>query len=168
VTTARDILHLTRRIQTSCDTIETRLPHATHNITLHTADGYPTTASGRVTDGSRGSSELTPTEAAAHTNLGDLTGYDTTYRPGHQTRLEDIAIELQAALHSLDRAHQELTRIGVPPTPTQGLRCPGINATGCTNWKAKDHDLCIDCGRITDDARRARRAQTERLRRHAS
>lgn len=162
MTTPADIHRLLHRITNSANIAEARLEHATESLTLRAADGYPTKASGTPTNGSASTSELTPTEAAAHTNLGDLYGYnDTTYNPGPITSLADLADELRASLTSLDRAQTELTKAGVPPLATDRYRCTGINGGGCSDWQdinRADH-LCIDCGRSVDSNRR-------RLRRH--
>lgn len=160
MTSEADLRRLTARIATAADIFEARLPHATASLNLAAADGYPARASG--TAAPTGGAELTPTEGAAHTNLGDLFGYDDAhgYRPGPAIRLDDIADELRAALTSLDRAHSQLTDCGVPPFLTRGYQCHGINGTGCTDWADKnraDH-LCIDCGRAADsNSRRLRR-----------
>lgn len=171
MTTPADIRRLLHRIANSVNIAEARLEHATTALTLATADGHRNTASGRDS-GPRGTSELQPTEAAAHTNLGDLhnTHYDETrdqyttadnYRPGPTIRLADIADELKAALTSLDRAHTAITNCGIPPLLNEQYRCRGINGQGCDEWidpNRSDH-LGINCGRAVDSNRR-------RLRRH--
>jgi hypothetical protein len=162
MTTPADIRWLLARVQNSANVIEARLPHAGLNTSRNQADGYPTTASGNANQGGRSKAELTPTEAAANTNLGDLYGYDT-YKPGPTTRFLDLADELRAALTCLDRAHNQLTAIGVPPLITQQFRCRGVNAEGCTGWidTNRSDRLCIDCGRSVDTkARRLRRHKT--------
>lgn len=161
MTTPADLHRLLHRIANSVNVAEARLHHATEAIRRQQADSYPTRASGNATGTNGGTSELTAVEQAADTNLGDLYGYDDTYRPGPLTRLADIADELHAALHSLDRAHNSITDCGIPPLITHQYRCHGINAQGCIDWadtNRTDH-LCIDCGRQIDSNRR-------RLRRH--
>jgi hypothetical protein len=175
MTTPADIRRHIHRVINSANILEARLPHGIQNTTLRTADGYPTKASGSAVDGSHSTSELTPTESAAEANLGDIYGYtdgerdnitgdDTRtegYKPGPTTRLADLADELRAALASLDRAHIELTNIGVPPLFTDKYRCRGINGTGCTDWadSTRIDNLCIDCGRASESNKR-------RVRRH--
>lgn len=162
MTAPADLARLAHRIINSADIIEARLPTATTALQRNAATGYPTVASGNARGG-RGEAELTPTEAAAHTNTGDIYGYDTTYRPGPTTRLSDIADELHAALKSLDRAHRALTDCGIAPLDTRHLHCHGINGRGCPDWRdtSRTDGLCIDCGRAVDSNRR-------RLRRHAA
>jgi hypothetical protein len=185
MTTPADIRWLLARVQNSANVIEARLPHAETNTIRNQADGYPATASGNANQGGRSKAELTPTEAAAHTNLGDLQvwtscngdpmrdipctvathidgdgRHNVQYKPGPATQLADLADHLDAALKSLDRCHDQLTRIGVPPLVTQSYRCRGVNGQGCDGWidtNRQDH-LCIDCGRSVDtNARRLRR-----------
>lgn len=167
MTTPADITRALHRITNSTNIAEARLQPAITNLQLQTADGYPTTTSGRPTT-TRTTNELTPTEQAANTNLGHLYGYDNNYRPGPTTHLDDALEELRAALKSLDRFHQTLTNCGIPPAITDRYRCRGINGQGCTDWADYDpttglprrpDQLCIDCGRAADSNRR-------RLRRH--
>jgi hypothetical protein len=173
MTTPADIRRLIHRAINSLTVAEHRLQHAETNTQLLTAIGHPTTASGNTNHGPRGTNELTLTEAAAHTNLGDIYGYTdgtrdanpdidthtTGYHPGPTTRYNDIADPIRAALKALDHMHTALTDAGVPPFITEQHRCRGINATGCTDWADRnrtDH-LCIDCGRRADQATRAQR-----------
>lgn len=166
MTSPTDIRRLLNRITNQADIAAARLDPAITNIRLNTADSLPTTASGNATGGPRATSELTPTENAAHTNLGDLYGYDQQYRPGPTIQLADLEVELQAAYASMQRAQRVISDIGLPPFVTQHLRCPGINGAGCDGWTDTDREtggprradrLCIDCGRTTDLARRALR-----------
>jgi hypothetical protein len=162
MTTPSDIRRLIRRVLTSANVADARLDSAVTSLTLRMADSLPNTASGADT-GPRGNAELTPVEAAADRNLGDLYGYNGgTYKPGPLTQLDDLADELRAALKSMDRAHDALSTAGVPPFITEQYRCRGINSVGCPTMEYKDEQrsdhLCIECGRVTDsNARRLRR-----------
>lgn len=176
MTTPADIRRLLAKLANSTQKAEARLPWAITAVALNTATGHPTTASGNANTGGRGKAELDPTESAAHTNLGDLIGWDTGertnttgddthqtgYHPGPGERLSDVASELRAALTCLDQAHRYLTDCGVPPFVTHQLRCRGINGQGCEEWADPNRDdhLGIDCGRAVDSNRRRKRRHT--------
>lgn len=176
MTSPADLRRLIRRINTSIHVAQGRLDGVITNLARHAADGHPTRASGNANHGGRTTAELTATEAAADTNLGDLYGYgdgtrdNTTdddthrsgYHPGPSIQLDDIATELRAALLSLDRAHDALTAAGVPPIVTEQYRCHGINSIGCPthDWAdpQRSDRLCINCARTLDsNARRLRK-----------
>jgi hypothetical protein len=115
--------------------INIRLPDTINALTarLNQHDGYPSTASGSDS-GPRGTSELTPTEAAAHRRLGDAESlHGFKYKPGPTATLYDID-ELLGILH---RAATQLLDIcdtrGPRPTTTIPT-CDGRGIEGFDQW----------------------------------
>jgi hypothetical protein len=133
-------------------------------------DGHPGTASGRVSDGSRGSAELTPTESVAHKRLGNVGDEDDDEgRPGPDTEARDIFEQMITARDALNRATKVCERNLHAATLTDGekrrLYCSatvhhGWAEVACRDYAVED-GLC-DMHLIE---RRAQWAQERRQRR---
>lgn len=100
--------------------------------------------------GVRSTAELTPTEAAAHSALGDIKPAGDKYKPGPLRKAERIA-------HCIERATACITEAIIIAdsaeriAPDERQRCIGTgDATGstCTQWAATGKGgRCIDCHR---------------------
>lgn len=130
------------------------------------ADGYPSTASGADT-GPHGTSELTPTERAAHARLGDIAASSgQRYRPGMVTRLADLDELIHGANDLLMRAMAIVDAMGTGyAVDYTHLRCIGTGdeeGAACHQWQdpRRKDGRCTDCGRGVD-------SNDRRLRRYA-
>lgn len=121
-------------------------------------------------DTTHGNSDLTPVEAAAHHNLGDLNHTGDKYKPGPQLRAERI-VHLVKTIST--HAHELITIADSTDRHIADIRqrCIGTgDAKGstCTQWQdpSRNDGRCVDCRRAVRAAYK-RKHEAERRRRLA-